>query len=124
MTDEKSTPRPPRLLGKRGRAMWRTLWAKYDFDPHETDLVVEVCRTLDTIEDLSTQIDADGTMITGSTGQQILHPAIGERRQEQASYGRLVQMLNLPAADGGVGLQRADSARASAASNARWRRRA
>jgi hypothetical protein len=35
-------------------------------------------------------------MIEGSQGQMILHPAIGELRQQQAAYVRLVAALHLP----------------------------
>ncbi|MFF1574132.1 P27 family phage terminase small subunit [Leifsonia sp. NPDC058292] len=113
-------PATPRSLEKRGRALWRTLFSGFEFDLEERDMVHELCRTLDTIDALSGRIDADGTMITGSTGQLVLHPAVAERRQQQTSFARMLQMLNLPEAEGGVAMERATSSRARAAADARW----
>ena len=123
MPDEKS-PTPPRVLGKRGRALWRELHEQLEFDAHESAIVLEACRTVDAIDALQAAIDADGYMSTGSMGQTVVHPAVAELRQQQASLARLLTTLNLGAAlegqSGAVGMSRAISAQASAAANARW----
>jgi hypothetical protein len=113
-------PSTPGSLKKRGRALWRTLFSGFEFDPEEKDMVHELCRTLDTIDALSDVIESDGTMIQGSTGQLVLHPAVAERRQQQAAFARMLQMLNLPEAEGGAAMERATSSRAKAAAAARW----
>lgn len=93
----------PEGLQKRGRAFWRALTTAsnerqqvLEFSTAERETLLEACRTLDRIDDLTAAIDRDGTMIAGSKDQMILHPAIGELRQQQASYVRLVASLNLP----------------------------
>lgn len=120
MVEASGVPRPPRSLKTRGRALWRQLYDDYEPEPHEADLVLEVCRTLDTIDQLSAAIAADGLMILGSQGQRVLHPAVAELRQQQALYARLVPMLNLDEGSGGVGLATVTSLKAKTAANARW----
>ena len=88
-------PPPPDSLGSRGATFWRSVQDVSEFDFRETDLLLEICRTLDTIEALSTAIDRDGVMIVGSQGQMVMNNAIGERRLQQAAYARMVTQLNL-----------------------------
>ena len=111
---------PKHGLKARGLGLWTQLHDTYEFDPQETNLVVEVCRTLDTIDTLAASIEKDGTMVLGSQGQMVLNSAVAELRQQQAAYARLVTMLNLNAAESGSALLTATSASASAAANARW----
>ncbi|MBB5641788.1 P27 family phage terminase small subunit [Cryobacterium roopkundense] len=119
-TATKLLPDPPTVLGDRGRTLWAQIHETYEFDPQDTNLVIEVCRTLDTIDTLAAAIAADGVMVTGSQGQLVMNGAVGELRQQQAAYARLVTMLNLNAAATGSALITATSASASAAANARW----
>ena len=111
---------PKHGLKARGLDLWTQLHETYEFDPQETNLVIEVCRTLDTIDTLAASIKKDGTMVLGSQGQMVLNSAVAELRQQQAAYARLVTMLNLNAAESGSALLTATSASASAAANARW----
>jgi hypothetical protein len=110
----------PEGLGERGSVLWSALQGSMEFDPQEEALLLETCRTLDTIEALALSIDSAGVMIVGSQGQQVLNPAVGELRQQQLSYARLVTMLNLDAVEGGTQLLSATTANAQAAANARW----
>jgi hypothetical protein len=123
MTEAKK-PSPPRGLSRRGRSLWRQLHADLEYDPHETEVVLEACRTADAIDELHAVIARDGYTIAGSTGQTVVHPAVAELRQQQASLSRLLAGLNLSAAfegeAGGVAQARTISAQAAAASNARW----
>ncbi|MBO0979896.1 P27 family phage terminase small subunit [Microbacterium sp. SD291] len=114
----------PSELKKRGRALWAELHERLEFDPHEDELVLEVCRAVDTIDALAETIEQDGVTSTGSMGQTVVHPAIPELRQQQAGLSRLVATLNLSDAmdgsNGQVALSRAISSQAQAAANARW----
>ncbi len=65
MSDTK-TPLPPRLLGVRGRKLWRELHAVYEFDTHEAAIVLEACRLVGTIDALQAAIDDLGVIVTGS----------------------------------------------------------
>ena len=107
-------------LGGRGRLLWDEMNDLLEFDSHEVQLLVEVCRTLDTIDALAESIDLDGVMIEGSQGQQVLNQAVGELRQQQQSFARLVAMLNLGDVANGAGILSAASVGASQAANARW----
>ena len=113
-------PRPPDGLGVRGSATWTEIHETFEFDPQETELLIEVCRTLDTIDALSKAIERDGHMVMGSQGQPVLNGAVAELRQQQLSYSRLVTMLNLQGVEGAAAIIRATSVRATTAANARW----
>lgn len=110
----------PKGLQARGRALWRELNGKYEFDPQEVDLVLEVCRTLDTIDALAAAVAGAGVMIVGSQGQPVINPAVAELRQQQAGFARLMTSLNLGSAEAGAGIVSATSVRARTAANARW----
>jgi hypothetical protein len=102
--------------------VWRDLSTKFEFDEQESDLLLETCRTLDTIDALSAAIDSDGLMVAGSQGQSVLNPAIAERRQQQAAFARLLTMLNLGEAESGSSVAKLTSVKAKTAANARWSR--
>ena len=93
---EKDSEQPPEGLGARGLAFWDALTGPMGFAVQEREYLIEACRTLDRIDDLSGRIASDGSVIAGSMGQKILHPAIAEVRMLQASFLRLVGALNLP----------------------------
>src|SRR5829696_4335496 len=93
-------PRPPTDLDERGRAFWRAVHNVYsDMSPSELALLEAACRTLDAIDQLERQIAKDGTMISGASGQPVLHPALAEARQQRLAYARLLDQLGLPSAE-------------------------
>ncbi len=96
MTDAK-LPRPPRDLGHRGRAFWRSMHAQYEVTGVEAELLVEVCRTLDSVERLAGE-DPDGAGL----------------RAQRALLGRLMNTLMR---DTGL-----SSVHAQTAARARWGR--
>ena len=77
MTASKDLERVPEGLGPRGSAFWVSAQTELEFDTRETDLLIEVCRTLDMIDSLTAAIASDGIMLTGSQGQQVLNAAGG-----------------------------------------------
>lgn len=120
MSEDMKSPVPPKGLQPRGRKLWKELHARYEFDPHEAEAVLEVCRTLDVIDLLAGAIQRDGAMIMGSQGQMVLNSAVAELRQQRASYARLVAQLNLDGAESGEGMKSPRSASASATAKRRW----
>lgn len=112
----------PDGLGLRGRQLWDDLTATYGFDAGEEDVLLEACRTLDTIDSLAAAIERDGVMITGSQGQLVLNSAIAEQRQQQAAFARLWVALNVGSAESATAILSATTVRARAAANARWSR--
>jgi hypothetical protein len=115
-----SLPPPPDGLGARGADFWTAAQEQLEFDDRETDLLIEVCRTLDTIDLLSAAIDTDGVMLTGSQGQRVLNGAVAERRQQQAAYARLVTQLNLDGAEEASAMKSPRSASAAETAKRRW----
>ena len=121
MTDENMTPpEPPDSLGVRGAEFWRELHAEMEFDAKETSLLLEACRCLDMIDDLTAAIERDGLMVTGSTGQRVVNGAVAEVRQWQASFGRLMGLIRLPEDE--LAADRFRHQRAKAGAAARWER--
>ena len=120
MTDSGSVPDVPAGIGKRGTAFWLDVQGELEFDARETDLLVEVCRILDTIDALAAAVKRDGVMLTGSQGQQVLNGAVAELRQQQAAYARLVTQLNLDGAEQGEAMRTPRGASASATAKRRW----
>ncbi|MDN4639700.1 P27 family phage terminase small subunit [Agreia sp. PsM10] len=113
----------PRILKDRGRKLWRDLQREAEFDPHETPVLLETCRTVDTIDALADAIERDGVMITGSQGQSVINPAVAELRQQQQSLARLMGILNLDSIDSVASLQTLASIHGRAAANARHSKR-
>ena len=110
---------PPRILKTRGRKLWISIHAEFDPNEHETAMIIEVCRTLDTIDTLAASIEKDGMMLVGSQGQMVLNSAVAELRQQQAAYARLLPLLNLDASAAAVPLLTPTQARASHAATVR-----
>jgi hypothetical protein len=112
--------RAPKGLGRRGAKLWRGLVERFEFDLQEVDVLLETCRTLDVIDELTVVLERDGLMTVGSTGQPVVHPAVAERRAQQAAFARLVASLNVEAAEVGAVLS-ARSTAARTAAQRRWR---
>ncbi|WP_199522524.1 hypothetical protein [Geodermatophilus marinus] len=88
----------------------------YEFDGHELELLVELCRTLDVLAELDAVIQRGGVLTEAGKAS----PAVVEARQQRLSLARLVGALRLPNEDG-VSLSPAQ-AHAQKAAQARWNR--
>jgi hypothetical protein len=86
-----------------------------DPDPDAAALIDAVSETLTTIERLESTVKSDGVTVEGSQGQQVLHPALGEARQQRLTLARLLRAL-FPVESAGR------SAAGKALANARWQR--
>lgn len=117
----------PKGLGKRGRALWRSVVSglpdDWEFDDREAALLGLAARQADDLALLEEAIASRGTFVSGSAGQPVLNPAIGEARQARMAIGRLLGQLELP--DGEEEQPRtAAGKRAQRAARARWDREA
>ncbi|MHA3723463.1 hypothetical protein ACXR2T_06250 [Leucobacter sp. HY1910] len=110
---------PPEYLGVRGAAFWVAQQAAYEWDEHDSQVLVEACRTLDTIDALAAAIEHDGVMLAGSQGQPVLNGAVAELRQQQTSLARLLAALDLDAEE--VGVKSPQQVRSQTANRARWK---
>ncbi|MBN9128497.1 MAG: terminase [Paenarthrobacter ureafaciens] len=91
MTEKK--PRPPRGLKEPGRAFWRSVVDDFVPDERELATLLQVCRTLDMLEDLQDLVDREGLM--DSTGKRP-HPAVMELRLQRIAFARLMTALRIP----------------------------
>jgi hypothetical protein len=85
----------------------------------ELQVLDAAVATLDTIEDLTALVAADGRMVIGSKGQPVLHPGVPELRMQRAVLTRLIASLALPDPEGGTIKTPAQLA-ATAAVQTRW----
>lgn len=89
------TPRPPAGLRTSGRALWRAVMVDYELDEHESTLLREACRTVDSIDLLQAVLDNEGVMSESSQGVRT-HPALTELRQQRVTFARLLTALRVP----------------------------
>jgi hypothetical protein len=80
------TPPAPKDLELVGRRLWRQLQQNLEFDPAETLLLTEMCRTADTIERL----------VTAQRGRPLSQPVLAELRAQRITYARLLACLRMP----------------------------
>jgi hypothetical protein len=116
-------PPAPAGIGNAGRAAWRALHAQFEFYPWEMAAVVAYVQQVDRVAHLQAQVEADGQMVTGSKGQQVLHPGVGEARQGSLAAAKMLAELGLPVEQASAKAPTSsNSRRASTAALARWGR--
>ena len=114
-------PSPPPGLAARGRRFWRSTLADHELEPAELEVLLEVCRLADRLDELDAAIKRDGVTTLGSTGQLRAHPAIGEHRGCALALGRLLSQLALED-EQGKSMPSAASLRGRKAAAVRWGR--
>lgn len=86
MPSDPKTPPPPTGLDVTGRRLWRAMQQTLQFDPAETQLVKELCRTADMLEKLAEQL--------------LKHPfhadMLAEVRAQRIVYARLMGACDCP----------------------------
>jgi hypothetical protein len=78
-----------------GTQLWQSVTAVLVLDAHEEQLLVELCRTADQLDELQKIVDRDGVLSDSSQGVRA-HPALQELRQQRIAFARLVTALGLP----------------------------
>jgi len=79
----------PPDLAARGRKFWRETTGQFELAPPEMEILKEVCRTLDNLDQLAAAIATEGAMVSGSTGQPVVNPALTEARGQRLTLHRL-----------------------------------
>lgn len=113
----------PAGLGKNGRTLWGGVVSTYDLRVDELQMLEDMARTADAIAGLQAVIDTEGYIAAGSMGQDVVHPAVQEIRQQRNTLRQLSQRLDLPDVEGGgraTTRKGKAQAKASAAARARW----
>lgn len=83
---------PPRGLQAAGKALWGELLDAFELGQHEQRLLIEACRTADSLDALAEVVATEGVM--GADGRP--HPALVEQRQQRLVLARLVASLRVP----------------------------
>ena len=111
----------PKSLGKAGKALWASIAGRYELRPDELSRLEQACATADMIAELEAARDDEGRPLTtsGSMGQQVIHPYIGELRVQRKDLAAHLAALKLP--DEQAAPQDASSAARKAAAS-RWSR--
>ena len=95
----------PKGLGKRGAGFWRAGVADFEPGPDDRELLLEVCRTLDLVEELQCRLGEKGMLV--------------EIRLQRQLLARLLIQLGLPDEEGAV-MPSPSTSRARRAAEARW----
>ncbi|MDC9015127.1 terminase [Mycobacterium marinum] len=88
---KQAKPSAPAGLKPAGKRLWDAVVNDYELDEWERSLLVEACRTADTIDALQSVIDTLGVDCAGKE--------LAEIRQQRLVYARLLAALRMPAGD-------------------------
>jgi hypothetical protein len=119
-TNPPRAKRAPAGLGARGKRYWSTIQGAFELSDSEQEVLLEVCRTLDSLDALDAAVTEQGAVVRGSAGQPVVNPAITEARGMRALLHRLMAAMALPDEDGAT-MPTGHSQRGKAANAARWR---
>ena len=89
-------PAPPPGLGVAGRRLWLAIVDDFELSEHESGLLLEACRTVDSLEQLQAVVDAEGVVVESPHGRKC-NPALVEARAQRAVLAKLMASLRLPA---------------------------
>lgn len=95
-----NSPVAPPDLRESGARLWAAVLDEFDPAEHEVGLLVQACRTLDSLDALQAALDADGPIVESPQGRKA-HPALPELRQQRIVYARLLKALGFDDSDCG-----------------------
>lgn len=93
-------PRTPNGLKAAGKKLWAAVVDDFELGEHELVVLLEACRTVDSLAALETIITADGVTDRSPQGVRA-HPALVEARQQRLVLAKLVASLRIPTDDAG-----------------------
>lgn len=115
--------RPAKGLAGDGRALWNEVIADcadqdLELDPRELRWLRSACELTDQAALVKAELDRSSVMLTGSQGQQVVHPALGEFRQLNLAISQTLGRIKVdePAAAKSSGVNQPRSA-----AHTRWR---
>lgn len=92
----------PAGLGDAGSKLWRDVTGKYELRADEMVILEAACAARDRVAAMEKERNGAVTE-TGSMGQLVVHPLIGEIRAHEAQIAGMLAKLKLP--DEGEGAQ-------------------
>lgn len=90
------TQRTPNGLGSAGKKLWSTVTDGFDLGEHELLVLLEACRTADTLNELEEDRKTHGSVIDSPHGKKA-NPAVVEARQQRLVLAKLLASLAIPA---------------------------
>lgn len=84
-------PKPAPGTGTAGRALFKSITARFELEPHELAVLAQLVRTADRIAALDAVVDSEGVMVDGRA-----HAALVESRLQRLTLARLLTALRLP----------------------------
>lgn len=90
-----ATPKTPPHLKAGGKRLWRTVTDDYELGEHEQVILLEACRTVDSLQALEDVVNAEGVTHLSPQGVRA-HPALVEARQQRVTLAKLVAALRIP----------------------------
>lgn len=87
-----------------GLDLWEKVTSDYDLRPDELALLRQACLTVDTINAAEKEHARLGNPLitTGSMGQTIVHPLLGELRAQRSQLTKLLTSIGIPDEAGGT----------------------
>ncbi|MGO9251509.1 MAG: hypothetical protein ACLP5J_08965 [Mycobacterium sp.] len=112
-------PPPPAGLAARGKALWRQIHQDFELDALESELLTELCRTLDCCDQLQAELKGLKSLaVLGSAGQWRAHPLLTALDVQRKTADRLAGSLGLSMpGSSGVGKARGHQRKAA---RVRW----
>lgn len=98
-----ATPKMPSRLNAPGQRLWTDTLAKYVLRTDELMVLEAACREADLIGRIERQLVKESLTTSGSMGQTVAHPLLGEVRQHRAALASLLRALKLPDEDAASG---------------------
>jgi P27 family predicted phage terminase small subunit len=93
----------PAHLDKAGKALWKEIHQElpdgWVLDHREIAILRLACEQADDLSSIRDTMKAQGNVVEGSRGQQVMNPLLTEARQARTSISRLLGQLALPDAD-------------------------
>lgn len=91
---ERRPPQPPKHLGAAGRALWRSIVAEYELEPHHLAVLEAACQARDRMDEAHAAIERDGAYLPGRFGTKA-HPALAVERDSRIAMLRCLRELGL-----------------------------
>jgi len=110
----------PNGLGEAGERLWNKVVKDWELDAADYELLIEACRTVTELDQLSTALADAEPFVTGSTGQVKVHPAFAEVRLHRATLAALLGKLGIDDQHDESPEAAWRAQRARDAANARW----
>jgi len=95
----KNAPEPPPELDEAGKKLWRDVLAEADddlaLDARERSILATACAQADLNAALEEQLNSDGLIVRGASGQWRLNAGATELRQGRLALAKLLEQVCL-----------------------------